>query len=224
MVQTSQLKNCKSKPRAHSGARSLRICETKPIKAIETKPKILALCRQCGFHSADASGALRNEAKWNFRARRSPWLQRRTLPPDIAVDPEVVVAVDRAVVIEIAVRIPEGGSGHADVGVDDEVIVSVDDAVEVGVAGVGVLDDDAGGIDGFAIVEEGCVAGEIECVAGFGDGEGGVSTSCGGEGAADARAQPVPAVAPFGDQSEHAAVTRSVPRSHRRGAGVIEQQ
>ena len=56
MVQTSQLKNCKSKPRAHSGARSLRICETKPIKAIETKPKILALCRQCGFHSADASG------------------------------------------------------------------------------------------------------------------------------------------------------------------------
>ncbi len=63
------------------------------------------------------------------------------------VNEEVVVGVDEAVVVEVAVVVSFGLSDVA--GVDEEVVVGVDEAIEVGVAVPGVLDEDGVGVDGL---------------------------------------------------------------------------
>src|SRR2546423_10540044 len=79
--------------------------------------------------------------------------------PD-AVDGEVIVPVDVAVVIEIAVEVTPDRPRLREVRIDLEVIVAVEGSVGVGVAGVGVLDDDAGRVNGLAIIELRVSAGE----------------------------------------------------------------
>ena len=58
------------------------------------------------------------------------------------VDEEIVVGVDAAVVVEVALPVRRYRRLGEDAGVDAELVVAVDPAVEVGVAVVRVLQDD----------------------------------------------------------------------------------
>src|SRR5438874_8020336 len=90
------------------------------------------------------------DATWTSRDRFYPFVQqglhrfaersqRIALPADVGIDQEVVVSVDRAVVVEIPVEVREGSSVQADMRVDLKLIVAVDGTVEVGIAGVRVF-------------------------------------------------------------------------------------
>src|SRR5436309_1839817 len=66
--------------------------------------------------------------------------QPNALDRDVEIDDSIVVDVDLAVVIEITVE-PGAGSQRR-VEIDPAVVVDVDRATQVGVAGVGELDQD----------------------------------------------------------------------------------
>src|SRR5256885_14982270 len=67
----------------------------------------------------------------------------------VAVDDEVIVAVDGAVEIEVAVVEVKDAAVLVEVRIDLEVVVAVECSVEVRVAAVGVLDQHRGAIDGL---------------------------------------------------------------------------
>src|SRR5215207_5625866 len=72
------------------------------------------------------------ERAGRFRGAAGRGKRPEGLHADVAVDEEVVVAVDDAVVVEIAVL--PAGEGAREAGVDAEVIVAVELPVEVRVA------------------------------------------------------------------------------------------
>src|SRR5947208_10180514 len=80
-------------------------------------------------------------------------LQRRALDADVEIDDPVIVDVDLAVEVEVAIEPP--GRAQRDVEIDPPVVVDVDPAVEVGIAAVGQLDEDGAGVDGLAFPEFG---------------------------------------------------------------------
>src|SRR5205823_4062152 len=86
-----------------------------------------------------------------FQMRPHARLQRRALGADVEVDNAVIVDVDFAVVVEIPVE--PAADVHRGVEIDPAVVVDVDLAIERGVAGVGELDQDGAGVDGFAAEE-----------------------------------------------------------------------
>src|SRR5437016_855908 len=79
--------------------------------------------------------------------------ERSGLQREDKIDDAVVIDIELAVVVEIAV-VPAADAAERDVEIDLPVVVDVDLAVEGGVAGPGVFDDDGGGVDGF-VVEQG---------------------------------------------------------------------
>src|SRR5271155_2240220 len=84
--------------------------------------------------------------------------ERGMLGVESVVDQRVVVAVDDAVVVEVAI-LPAGGLA-VEAGVDVDVVGGVDNAGEIGVANVGVFDQRVGGGDGNAV--EAGFAGRIQ--------------------------------------------------------------
>ncbi len=85
------------------------------------------------------------------------------------IDGEIIVGINAAVVVEIAVDVTGGLGGVA--GIYQEIIVAVDDAVEIGVANVGVFDQYRGRVDGLAVPESGLRAGEAEGIGCLGNAE-----------------------------------------------------
>ena len=82
------------------------------------------------------------------------------------VDEEIVIRIDVAAVIEVAVG--ETARLGSVAGVDAEIIIAVDRAIEISVAGIGVADEDRRGVDGRARKESGLFAGEMQHIGGFG--------------------------------------------------------
>src|SRR5205814_5657247 len=109
---------------------------------------------------------------------------------DVGIDDEIIVAVNSAVVIEVAIGEPVGGA--ADVRVDGEVVVAVEHSVEIGVAAPGVLDEDGGRVGGFAGEERGLRSADVQADGAFAGGEGGEHAGALGVGHAGDDPAPVP--------------------------------
>ena len=90
--------------------------------------------------------------------------QRSGLGIEGQIDQRVVVEVHGAVVVEIAFEPGVAGS-VVEAGVDAGVVVEVDDAVQIGVAVVGVLDQDAAAIQ--RLTSESGRTGNGRVLAGF---------------------------------------------------------
>ena len=116
------------------------------------------------------------------------------------VDQKIVVGVDGAAVVEVAIEEAFGLRADGKAGVDAGVIVGVNDAAEIGVAVIGVLDQDGVGVDGLArerSQNSGVVAAIVDdCAEGIC--EGGIG---GGAGAADPPAGPCASARPTRSQA-----------------------
>ena len=108
-----------------------------------------------GHDRETASRRLGNRAHTR-KTDRAAHRERRTLLLDVVVDDPVIPTIDDAVVVEVAVEVGEGVR-HLHEVIDDAVVAAVDDAIEIRIAGVAVLQDDRGGIDGVAIPQR-CLA------------------------------------------------------------------
>src|SRR5262249_19821774 len=96
-------------------------------------------------------------------------LERIALVAHVAVENDVIVDVDLAVGVEIAVE--PAAQGRCDALVDVGVVVDVQLSVEVGVAAVGEFDADRAGVDGDVFEDRGVGVGNAECLLGFSDAE-----------------------------------------------------
>src|SRR5258706_2419128 len=110
------------------------------------------------------------------------------------IDQEIVIGVKRATVIEITIAEAFGRCPIGKASVDHRIVVGINAAAQVGVAVVGVFDEDGVGIDGLAVEltqDGGAVAAVVDDGAQRGDARVGRA----GGGAADAEAVPCASVA-----------------------------
>src|SRR5437867_2082329 len=106
------------------------------------------------------------------------------------VDQEKVIRVDGAAVVEISIAISGESGGES--GVDLGVIVGIDVTIDVGVAGVGIFDEDGIGVHRFA--GEGAVERRAGANGGFIQNDGQAGCSAGDErGGAGLNSSPLPA-------------------------------
>ena len=120
--------------------------------------------------------------------------ERRGLGAHGLINQEIVVGIDRAAVIEITVAEPLGRCPIGITRVDQRVVIGIEGAAQVGVAVIGVFDQDRVGVDGLAIElaqDRRAVPTVIDERAECGDPRIGRA----GGGAADARAVPSASVA-----------------------------
>src|SRR5438477_12584841 len=77
--------------------------------------------------------------------------ERRGLGAHGLINQEIVIRVNRAAVIEITVAEPLGRCPIGITRVDQRVVIGCDRSTQIGVAVVGVFDEDGVGINGLAI-------------------------------------------------------------------------